>query len=123
MLLRLIVSAMNFCGAESLNWMSRYYFDFQPNGELYPDYQGVELSGLVAAKDQAIKILAEISQDAPPRGGRRELAISVRDRSKRLLLKATLVVETGQQRDDAKPNVPVFSRKFPAGYHSLISPE
>ena len=35
------------------------------------DWGAPPRTGLMAAKDQAIKILAEISQDAPPRGTRR----------------------------------------------------
>ncbi|SJM33693.1 DUF6894 family protein [Mesorhizobium delmotii] len=76
-------------GMECLATISNY----RAGGELYTDDQGLELEELASAKDQALKILAEISQDTLPHPDRAELAISVRDEARRLLLMATLVLE------------------------------
>ena len=67
--------------------MPRYFFDLEDNGSLASDEEGFEYRDLALAEAEAVKTLAEIARDALPFRHRRTLAIKVRDRSKRLLLR------------------------------------
>ncbi|MEP6565224.1 MAG: hypothetical protein ABJB10_08785 [Mesorhizobium sp.] len=59
--------------------MTRYFFDFLDTGEEFPDPEGTELADLEAAKDEAVRALADIARDVLPDGNHRELVFNVRD--------------------------------------------
>jgi hypothetical protein len=63
--------------------MSRYYFDLRDETGVALDEEGLELGSLRAVQAEAAKSLADMARDAvlasPLRGGRRTMAIDVRD--------------------------------------------
>jgi hypothetical protein len=73
--------------------MPHYYFDTRDGPELLRDEEGIELDGIQAARDEATRGLADLSKEAIPGSERRELAIEVRDRWSRPLLRAALSFE------------------------------
>jgi two-component sensor histidine kinase len=50
--------------------MPRYFFDFNDTENTLPDDEGVELADLEAAKDEAVRALAEITRDLLPNGSK-----------------------------------------------------
>ena len=70
--------------------MPRYYFDFYDNDQLTTDEEGVELRDLYEAREQAQKVLPDITRDVMPNGDRRDFTVIVRCHEKRVRLQATL---------------------------------
>ncbi|KAA2235673.1 hypothetical protein F0L46_18865 [Salinarimonas soli] len=58
--------------------------------KLIVDDTGLELDGLQAAQDEAVRGLSEIAKDALPDGVRRDFIVEVRDEGGRKLLRASL---------------------------------
>ena len=62
--------------------MPRYYFDIKEGDDFAPDEEGLELSTLQAAQEEAARSLADIARDAVRKdydGAGHEMAIEVRD--------------------------------------------
>src|SRR4051812_44276540 len=70
--------------------MPRYFFEIDDGERRTPDDEGLDLSGLWEARNQAIAVLPDIARDVLPDGERRELVSSVRDESGQLVYTATL---------------------------------
>ncbi len=68
----------------------RYYFDIHDGESLTRDDTGLELDGLPAAQDEAVRALAEIVKDTLPDGARRDFVVEVRDETGRGVLRAAL---------------------------------
>jgi hypothetical protein len=73
--------------------MPRYFFDSRDGNQFIRDDEGVELDGIEAARRQATLALRDVSKDAIPKDGRRELAVEVRDEADRQLIRASLCFE------------------------------
>ena len=73
--------------------MARYFFDVRDGESFYPDLEGLELTGIEEARDEATAALADAAKDALPRSVRREIAIEVRDGDVRPVLRAALWFE------------------------------
>lgn len=76
--------------------MPRFFFDLEDNGSLSSDEEGFECRSLSSAKAEAVKTLAEMTKDALPGTDNRTLAIKVRDKSRRLVLKAEVKFEVDE---------------------------
>ncbi len=76
--------------------MPRFYFDTYDDDRAVPDGQGVVLSDLEEAKEEAIKALTDMARDGLPDGEYREFVVDVRDETGQRVLRArlTLVVES-----------------------------
>jgi C4-type Zn-finger protein len=76
--------------------MPRYFFDIQDGDHFTPDYEGMELDGLEAAKAEAKKALPDIVKDEMPDGDRRDFTVVVKDEvgHEVLQVKLSLVVES-----------------------------
>jgi hypothetical protein len=72
--------------------MPRYYFDFRDEDAFTRDSDGVELTGIEAAQNEAARSLGEMARDVLPGTVRRVLTAEVRD-DKEPLLEARLVFE------------------------------
>jgi hypothetical protein len=61
--------------------MARYYFDMRRGEDVLADEEGIELSTIEAAQQEAVHSVAEISRDAVRRlsGGSGLMEIEVRD--------------------------------------------
>jgi hypothetical protein len=59
--------------------MPIYFFDTRDNEHLITDDVGLELTGLLEARDQAAVSLAELAHDVLPGNYRRDLSVDVRD--------------------------------------------
>ncbi len=55
--------------------MPRYFFDIHDGEDFTPDYVGIELEGLEAAKAEAKKALPDIAKDEMPDGDRRDFVV------------------------------------------------
>lgn len=73
--------------------MPLYFFDTPTGDDFLPDEEGLVLSGIEAARDQATAGLATMARDAIPGAIRRELAVEVKDENRRPLLRAALWFE------------------------------
>jgi hypothetical protein len=100
--------AREFAG--TTNWrakaMSRYFFDIYDNDHFAPDYTGVELEGIGAAKEEAKRTLPDIMKNEPFNGDQRDFVAIVKDEVGQDLLRVTLSldVETLFQGPAAKPS-------------------
>ena len=74
--------------------MPRYYFDLYDNDQLTTDDEGVELRDLYEAREQAQKVLPDITRDVMPDGDRRDLTVILRCHEKRIRLQTTLSMRT-----------------------------
>ena len=72
--------------------MPRYYFDFRNDDACTFDDIGVVLTGIEAARDEAIRKVAEHAREVLPGAVRRVLGIEVRGEVKRALLEVKLVL-------------------------------
>ena len=75
--------------------MPRYFFDTRDNDTFIPDPTGREMEGLDAAKDEVSRALRAMVRDIIPDGERGEFttsvkAVTVRDETRRTVLRATL---------------------------------
>jgi hypothetical protein len=70
--------------------MPRYFFDTHDGEHFTPDYTGVELESLQAAKDEAKKTLPDIVKDELPDGDRRTFVVVIKDEVGHELLQVTL---------------------------------
>jgi hypothetical protein len=73
--------------------MPRYYFDTRDNGSVMADEVGLDLQDVEAARDEAVRGLADLARDVLPDSIRRMLSIEVKDAFKRPLLQTVLVFE------------------------------
>ena len=73
--------------------MPRYYFDTRDNESFIADEVGLDLQNVEAARDEAVRGLADLARDVLPEGIRRTLAIEVKDAFNRPLLRTALVFE------------------------------
>jgi hypothetical protein len=73
--------------------MPRYYFDSRDDESFIADEIGLEFPDVEAARDEAVRGLADLARDILPEGIRRTLAIEVKDEFKRPLLRTALVFE------------------------------
>jgi Domain of unknown function (DUF6894) len=75
--------------------MPRVYFDTYDDDRAVPDGQGIVLSDLEEAKEEAIKALPDMARDGLPDGDYREFVVDVRDEAGHRVLRArlSLVVE------------------------------
>ena len=64
--------------------MPRYYFDINDDQFSIVDTHGTDLSGLEAAKKEAVMIATSIARDIFPSGGGASVRINVRDEHTRL---------------------------------------
>jgi hypothetical protein len=76
--------------------MPRFYFDTSDDERLIVDEDGIELSGVQAARDEATRALADLAKDILPRATRREIAVIVKDEAGKRLLRAALAFELEQ---------------------------
>ena len=58
--------------------MATFYFDFQDDGELLPDREGLDFESFGEAKRQAIRALTEITQETLPKHNHHVFAVSIR---------------------------------------------
>jgi hypothetical protein len=65
----------------------RYYFDIRDGESFIQDDDGVDLSGIQEAKEQASRALADMARDAIPGLDVYEMAIEVSDEAKNPLLR------------------------------------
>jgi hypothetical protein len=86
--------------------MPRYFFDLYDDGHFTPDYTGIELESVEAAKEEAKRTLPDIAKGELPNGDRRDFVIVVKDEVGRELLRVTLSldVEALSQGPAAKPS-------------------
>ena len=84
--------------------MPRYFFDIHDGDCFTPDYTGVELESIEAAKDEAKKALPDIVKDELPDGDRRTFVIVVKDEGGHALWRVSLslAVESLSQGSGAK---------------------
>jgi hypothetical protein len=64
--------------------MKRYYFDLREGDEIFPDEEGLELSTIEKAQEEAARSLADMARDAVRSRGSgpgQLMAIEVRDES------------------------------------------
>jgi hypothetical protein len=75
--------------------MPRFYFDTYDDDRAVPDGQGIVLSDLQEAREEAIKALPDMARDGLPDGDYRDFVVEVRDEAGQRVLRArlTLVVE------------------------------
>jgi hypothetical protein len=75
--------------------MPRYFFDIHDGDQFTPDYVGVELESIQAAKVEAKRTLPDIVKDEMPDGDRRDFVV-VKDEVGHEVLRVTpsLVVES-----------------------------
>jgi hypothetical protein len=73
--------------------MARYFFDLRDNDRLLPDVEGTVLDSLDAARRWAVWALSEYIKDIVPDESHRSIAIEVRDKDSRPLMKAVMVFE------------------------------
>jgi hypothetical protein len=85
--------------------MPRYFFDIHDCDRFTPDYTGVELESIEAAKDAAKKTLPDIVKDELPDEDRRNFVVLVKDEVGHELLRVTLslAVETLSQGSAVEP--------------------
>lgn len=72
--------------------MKRYYFDLREGKEVWPDEEGMALSGLSAVRAEAARSLADMVKDVEDAENPRSLSIDVRDKFG-LVLQAYLTFE------------------------------
>jgi hypothetical protein len=72
--------------------MPRYYFDFRNDDACTFDDVGVVLTGIEAARDEAVRKIAQHAREVLPRAVRRVLGIEVRDEAKRPVIEVKLVL-------------------------------
>ena len=70
--------------------MPRYFFDTRDDHLFVRDEEGLELSGLAAARAEATSALADMAQDALAKERARTLSVEVRDENDRHVLKASV---------------------------------
>jgi hypothetical protein len=75
--------------------MPRFYFDTYDDDRAVPDREGIVLSDLEEAKEEAIKALPDMARDGLPDGDYRDFVVNVRDEGGHTVLTArlSLVVE------------------------------
>jgi hypothetical protein len=75
--------------------MPRYFFDIHDGDQFTPDYDGIELESIEAAKVEAKRTLPDIVKDEMPDGDRRDFVV-VKDEVGHEVLRVTpsLVVES-----------------------------
>ena len=73
--------------------MPHYFFDMRDGAELLRDEEGLELTGIQAARNEATRALADLAKDVLRSSEKRELAIEVRDALNVPLLRAALSFE------------------------------
>jgi hypothetical protein len=73
--------------------MATFYFDFQDDGELLPDREGLDFESFGEAKRQAIRALTEITQETLPKHNHHVFAVSIRNADARTLLRASIVFD------------------------------
>ncbi len=74
--------------------MPRYFFDTDDGKHCMRDDEGYEFPNSQDACDAAIRLLTDLARDLAPDGLRRGFITTVRDASKRLVVKVTLSVRT-----------------------------
>ena len=80
--------------------MRRYYFDMREGDDIAPDEEGLELSSIKRAQEEAARSLADMARDAVPRlqgGVAQDMAIEVRD-ADGPVLKARLTLDISRLR-------------------------
>jgi hypothetical protein len=55
--------------------MPRYFFDIHDGDQFTPDYDGIELESIEAAKVEAKRTLPDIVKDEMPDGDRRDFVV------------------------------------------------
>jgi hypothetical protein len=73
--------------------MKRFYFDMRDDDQFYPDDEGTELDGLVAARDEAFASLEDYVKGITPTGSRRCVSVEVSDGNHQPLIMAVLTLE------------------------------
>ena len=73
--------------------MATFYFDFQDDDKLLSDLDGLEFETFGEAKRQAIRALAEITQQSLPKHNHHVFAISIRNTDAQTLLRASLIFD------------------------------
>ena len=81
--------------------MARYFFDVH-DVIFVADDHGIELQGLVAARTEAHRLLAELAAHDRPGSNRREIRTAVRDETGALVLSATL--QMASELHQSQPN-------------------
>lgn len=78
--------------------MPRYFFDTYDGDRFVPDYDGIDLPDLVAARTEAQRALPDLARDALPDGDERTFAVIVKDEAGKVVLRAalTLLVDEGR---------------------------
>jgi len=82
-------------GIPSVTGGQRYYFDTHDGQRFIPDNEGLVLSGLDEAKEEAVKALPHMARDGLAHGDFREFVVEVRDEAGHKVWRArlSLVVE------------------------------
>ena len=70
----------------------RYYFDTYDGERFIPDNEGLILSGLAKAKEEAVKALPNMARDGLAHGDFREFVVEVRDEAGHKVLRAKLIL-------------------------------
>jgi hypothetical protein len=79
--------------------MPRFFFDIHDSEDFTPDYIGMELEGLEAAKAEAKRALLDMLKDTMPDGDRRDVTVDVKNAAGQIVWRITLslVVESPSQ--------------------------
>ncbi len=79
--------------------MARYFIDVLDGEKLITDEEGVELSGLDAARAEAMSTLGDMARDVRPDSEGRAVVIRIRDEGGKPVLMASLVLTVEQLTD------------------------
>lgn len=71
--------------------MPRYYFDVVDSG-LVRDDEGLELSDVETAREEAIRALPDLAKGVLPSAGHEEVRVTVRDRESHAICEASLTI-------------------------------
>jgi hypothetical protein len=85
--------------------MARFFFHIREDDTFIPDDEGVELTDLSAAEQEALEAVASIARDRLPAGQARSITIEVRTEDSRCVLAATVSmhVERGVRPHQRRP--------------------
>ena len=82
-------------GTAQPNWcdMPHFYFNLNEGKDSFPDFAGVELSGIGSARTEAIRSVVDIARDMMATHTRCEIAVEVADEDRRTLFSVKLALE------------------------------
>jgi hypothetical protein len=82
--------------------MPRFFFDTREDDTFIPDDEGMELSNLTAAEQEALEAAASIARHKLPTGEARSITIEVWTEDRRRVIAATVTMHV--ERDKSRPH-------------------